>query len=179
MNGWGYDWRNCDRDQDIDFDYRLDYTIHVPQNVNVVLSAVNDGDIQVSKVTGGIIANNVNGDIELGDLVQAIDAHTINGDVTVNYVRQPVKQSRFYTLNGNINANFPKGLAADVNFKSFNGEFYTNVAKLDNLPVTVEKEPTKKGTRYQVNGNRFRAGNGGVLLDFETFNGNVYLKEAQ
>jgi hypothetical protein len=41
----------------------------------------------------------------------------------------------------------------------------------------VEKKETEKGTKFKVNGNRFKVGNGGVLLDFETFNGNVYLKE--
>ena len=32
--------------------------------------------------------------------------------------------------------------------------------------------------KYKVNGNRFKIGSGGAtFLDFETFNGNVYLKE--
>jgi len=45
------------------------------------------------------------------------------------------------------------------------------------LPVVVEKKPRKEGIEYKINGNRFKVGSGGVSLDFETFNGNVYLKE--
>jgi hypothetical protein len=40
-----------------------------------------------------------------------------------------------------------------------------------------EKEERENGTKYKVNGNRFKIGNGGVPLEFETFNGDVYLKE--
>ncbi len=31
--------------------------------------------------------------------------------------------------------------------------------------------------KYKVKGNQYQIGSGGMLLDFETFNGNVYLKE--
>jgi hypothetical protein len=175
--GWGYHW-DCKADCDPEFEYVMNFKIKVPSKANIVVTTVNNGDIIASKVIGSVVAQNVNGSIRLEDLTQAAYAHTINGDVTVNYAKHPQTECRFYTLNGNINANFPKGLAANVNFKSFNGEFFTNVSDLDNLPIKVEKEATSKGTKFSVNGNRFKAGGGGTLLDFETFNGNVYLKEA-
>jgi hypothetical protein len=176
--GWGYQW-DCKTDCNLEFEYVMNYTIKVPSKTNVVVTTVNNGDIAASKILGAVVAQNVNGSIRLSDLVQSAYAHTINGDVTINYTKHPQTDCRFYTLNGNINANFPKGLAANVNFKSFNGDFYTNVSDLDNLPVTVRKEATSKGTKYSVSGNHFKAGGGGTLLDFETFNGNVYLKEVQ
>lgn len=176
--GWGYQW-NCNTDCNLDVKYTMNFRIKVPLNTNTIVTTVNDGDIVVAKVMGAVVARNVNGSIRLEDLTQTAYAHTINGDVTVNYTKHPQTECRFYTLNGNINANFPKGLAANVNFKSFNGEFFTNVASLDNLPINVEKEATPKGTKFTISGNRFKAGGGGTLLDFETFNGNVYLKEVQ
>ncbi len=71
-----------------------------------------------------------------------------------------------------------KDWAASVSFESYNGDFYTNVADLESLPVQMEKKETSKGVKYKLKGNRFRVGKGGnVNLDFETFNGDVYLKE--
>ena len=64
-----------------------------------------------------------------------------------------------------------------MNFKSFQGEFFSNVANLESLPLEVKKEGRDKETKYTVSGSRFKIGSGGALLDFETFNGNVYLKE--
>jgi hypothetical protein len=45
------------------------------------------------------------------------------------------------------------------------------------LPLTVEKVEGKPGVQYKIKGNRYKVRNGGVNLDFETFNGDVYLKE--
>lgn len=176
-NGWGYLWSEDKEDCDEKADYSFDYVVKVPKSVNVLVSTVNDGDLKIENVAGGVVANNVNGSIELSGLSREASAHTINGDVDISYEKNPLKPCRFYTLNGDINAWFQKGLAAELSFESFNGELYTNVNGLESLPVQMEKESTKNGVKYKINGNRFKIGAGGVLLDFETFNGNVYLKE--
>jgi hypothetical protein len=64
-----------------------------------------------------------------------------------------------------------------LGFQSFNGSLYTNIDRLETLPAQVEKEKKDGQIRYKINDNRFKVGAGGPLLDFETFNGNVYLKE--
>src|SRR5690606_1033594 len=101
----------------------------------------------------------------------------VNGDVDLDYSKNPTTECRYYTLNGNINAFFVKGLAANVAFESFNGDFYTNVAELESLPAELQKQSSGKGVKYKLGGSRFKVGKGGPLLDFETFNGNVFLKE--
>jgi len=177
QNGWGYNWNNDSDDCKTVYDYTLDYVIKVPRLVNIIVSTVNQGDLKVENLGGSIVANNVNGGITLSGISREASANTINGDVDVTYTKNPQKACRFYTLNGDINAWFQKGLAANMSFESFNGELFTNVAQLESLPVVVEKSETKKGIKYKVNGNRFKIGEGGVVLDFETFNGNVYVKE--
>ncbi|HTF17952.1 MAG TPA: hypothetical protein VK658_07760 [Chryseolinea sp.] len=179
---YGYDWccNNCNNGCEcrLDFDYRMDFVVKVPYNVNVVASTVNNGNISVSKARGIVNADNINGSIKLTDLMREASASTINGDVDIEYTTNPKKDCRFYSLNGDINAWFQRGLAASMSFESFNGDFYTNINNLENLPMEVEKETDSKGVKYKVNGNRYRIGNGGAaMLDFETFNGNVYLKE--
>ncbi len=177
QNGWGYNWNSNNDDCKTLYDYTLDYVIKVPRLVNILVSTVNQGDLKVENLAGSIVANNVNGGITLVGISREAYANTINGDVDVTYTKNPQNACRFYTLNGDINAWFQKGLAANMSFESFNGELFTNVAHLESLPVMVEKSETKKGTKYKVNGNRFKIGEGGVVLDFETFNGNVYVKE--
>jgi hypothetical protein len=179
--GWGYNWNGCNDDQnwrkDDGFDYKFDFVIRVPAGVNVVASTVNNGDVEILNTRSAVVANNVNGSIRLKNIAGATYANTINGDVDLDYTRNPDKDCRFYTLNGNINANFKKGLGADMSFESFNGSLYTNVARLESQPVALEKKMKDGGVKYKISGNRFKIGDGGVHLDFETFNGNVYLKE--
>lgn len=177
-SGWGYSWSDCQGERcDPPYDYILDFTLKVPSSVNLLVSTVNDGDIAVSGMRAALRVDNINGSIKLSHITKEASASTINGDVDVEYDKNPDKACRFYTLNGDINAWFQKGLAANMSFESYNGDFYTNVEQLESLPVAVEKEERGDGTKYKVNGNRFKIGNGGVLLDFETFNGDVYLKE--
>jgi hypothetical protein len=176
-NGWGYNWNQRNNDCDMPYEYKMDFTLKVPTSVHVIASTINEGDITIENVKGMVDANNINGSIRLTNLIREADASTINGDVDIEYSVNPPKDCRFYTLNGDINALFQKGLAASLSFESFNGSFYTNINDLKPLPVKVEKSAKGEGIKYKVNGNRYQVGTGGAYLDFETFNGNVYLKE--
>jgi hypothetical protein len=176
-NGWGYNWDCNNGNCRSEYDYKMDFTLRVPNSIQLMVSTVNEGDIIVENVKGSVDADNVNGSIRLMNLEREADASTVNGDVDIEYSSNPSKDCRFYSLNGDINALFRKGLAASMSFESFNGNFYTNIDKLEPLPVRVIKTNNKEGIKYKVNGNRYQIGNGGAYLDFETFNGNVYLKE--
>jgi len=182
-NEWGYNWC-CDNNMNCnncncrtEYDYKMDFVLKVPAAVHVMVSTINDGDISIVNVSGAVKADNINGSIKLNNLVREANASTINGDVDIEYSSNPKKDCRFYTLNGDINAWFQKGLAASMSFESFNGSFYTNIDRLEALPVQVEKKNVGDGVKYKVNGNRYKIGSGGAFLDFETFNGDVYLKE--
>lgn len=181
---WGYNWccdnnRNCNTcDCRTEYDYKMDFVLKVPTAVHLMVSTINDGNISIENVSGSVKANNINGSIKLNNLVREANVSTINGDVDIEYLSNPKKDCRFYTLNGDINAWFQKGLAASMSFESFNGSFYTNIDRLEALPAQVEKKNAgDDGIKYKVNGNRYKIGAGGAFLDFETFNGNVYLKE--
>ncbi|HQQ96628.1 MAG TPA: hypothetical protein PLX35_05160 [Cyclobacteriaceae bacterium] len=174
---WGYNWDRHHGEQEKEYDYSMEFLIKVPQSSHVYASTINNGDIQVKAVQGAVYADNINGSIRLTDLSGKTYASTINGSVDVNYVSNPSGDSRYYSLNGDINANFHPGLSAELSFKSFNGEFYSGVDEITSLPVRVEKFNKGDGLGYRVNGNRYKVRNGGPLLDFETFNGDVYLRE--
>jgi DUF4097 and DUF4098 domain-containing protein YvlB len=174
---WGYSWDQQGRSCHESYHYTLDFVVKIPSSVNVLVSTINDGDINVENVKGAVTAHNINGSIRLQNLSREAEAHTINGNVDVEYVQNPKRDCRFYSLNGDINALFQKGLAASMSFESFNGSLYTNIARLEHLPVHVERKQNKEGMKYKVNNNRYQIGTGGALLDFETFNGDVIIKE--
>lgn len=176
FNGWGYDWSG-DRCESR-YDYTMDFVVKVPSAVHLAVSTVNRGDIEIRKTSGSVMADNVNGGIRLSDISGATQASSINGGLNLDFSGNPSGDSRFYSLNGDITANFRKGLAAQLAFKSFNGDLYSSVEELTPMPVQLEKtDRGGDGTRYRVSGNRYKVRQGGPLLDFETFNGEVYVKE--
>ena len=176
LNNWGYNRNACNPDE-AGYNFRMNFTVRVPQGTNLTASTINEGEISISKVSGSVRARNVNGGIELTDLSSSTWAHTVNGDVNISYAKNPDAACSFYTLNGDINADFISGLSSTVSFKSYNGNLFTNLDELVSLPIDVHEQQTEKGKKYNVDGNRYQVGNGGALLDFETFNGNVYLRE--
>ncbi len=172
---WRYDWDDCHQD---DPQFQFDFDVAVPANAQVVVSTVNNGDISVDKIEQAIFANNINGSITLNNIIGQVRAHTINGHVNLHYLKNPEKSSRFYSLNGNINAHYIKNLSADLSFKSFNGELFTNIKEWEHQPVMVRNTKGPNGTTYKVGDkSEIKIRGGGVQLDFETFNGNVYIKE--
>ncbi len=174
---WGYSWDDRGRSCHELYHYTLDFVVTVPAGVNLLVSTINDGDVSVENVKGVVKAHNINGAIRLQNLASESEAHTINGDVDIEYSQNPQRECRFYTLNGDINALFEKGLTASLGFQSFNGSLFTNIDRLETLPAQIEKEKKNGQIKYKINDNRFKVGAGGPFLEFETFNGNVYLKE--
>lgn len=174
-NKWNNDHRK------IQYRYNLNFTIKVPKSMNLSVSTINNGDITVADVSGFMKVNNINGKITVKNAQKANDIHTINGDVNINYTVLPPDNAKYYTLNGNLTVVFPNNLSADCSFKSFNGDFYTDFEDVEKLPAHVTKtiNETDKGTTHKLSkGSRIRIGSGGKNLNFETFNGNIYIKKS-
>jgi hypothetical protein len=172
--------RNRNWNRRIDYRSTLNYIIKVPADINLHVSTVNNGEIDVKNVTGAIKANNINGGISLTNAKGATDVHTINGDVTINYLVSPPEKSSYYTLNGNIRVTYPASFSGDLQFKSFNGEFFTDFPDTQILAPEVTKNIEHKGdgTVYKLDKKTsIRIGNGGRKFKFETFNGNIYIKK--
>lgn len=161
------------------YEYRIDFTLKVPKRININASTVNNGEISIKNVEGKFNGNNVNGGILFDQVAGAVCAHTINGDVTVNFTKVPVENCKIYDFNGDIKVNIPKGFSADVTFETTQGDFFTDIEDItlkgpDLLPVKNKG----KGVAFKVETKeKLQVRKGGILFEFETFNGNVYLKE--
>jgi hypothetical protein len=172
---WHYD-----NDREVDYNFTVDFTVKVPENINLHISTVNDGLIVVNNVAGNLHVSNVNDRIEIKNARGTTFAHTINGDVKVTYLNNPPDASSYYTINGDINVGYQPDLSADLQFKSMNGEFFTDFTGIQMLPASVTKEENKKGDSkvYKLNAQTsVRFGKGGKTFKFETLNGNIYIKK--
>lgn len=175
-----HSWSRGNNDTHIDYTVKLQYTVKVPNQVDLYLSTVNEGNILVKNVYGALKINNVNGGIEIANAKGTTSAHTVNGPVTVTYLRNPPEASSYYSVNGELNVTYPQDLSADVQFKSMNGEFFTDFPNTEVLPGRVSKTETKNGngTTYKLSkASDIRFGAGGKTFRFETLNGNIYIKK--
>ncbi len=178
LEGWNQWDNNCKWNPR--YDYEFNFTLKVPKAINLKAGTVNNGEVKATNLSGKLKISNVNGGIVAEKISGSINATTVNGDVTIRFLNEPKDDCKFYTLNGDINAYFPKGLDAYVGFKTFQGDFFTN---LDDIEVTAPqvsktKANKEKGVSFKLDtSQRMKAGNGGVNLKFETFNGNAYLRE--
>jgi hypothetical protein len=171
-NGNGTNYRGDDY-----YGYRVvyDFDVQVPYDTEVVVKAINQGDIQVKKTTGDYDIHGLNGGIEMEDVAGSGVVQTLNGAVKVTYSKNPVKATQFHTLNGSVDVYFHAGLDADLKFKKLNGGIYTDFEVMA-LPQTVGGSNQNGKFIYrsdrQIGG---RAGKGGPELAFETLNGSIRL----
>lgn len=165
---------------DIDYDYNFDITLKVPAHTNLVVSTVNNGEIAVNNVTGNIRAKNVNGGITLKGAAGKTEATTVNGKVEVTFVKNPPADCKFKTINGDINVYYVPKLNAALAYKTMNGEFFTDVEDVARMPIKVTQNTSNNGanTIYKIDKTQtYQVGKGGVSFQFETLNGNIYLKK--
>lgn len=162
-----------------------DVVIQVPVNTSLKLSCVNGGDISVDRISGEIEVNNVNGGVTLTNVSGSVIAHALNKNVVVKLNQiTPEKSMSFSSLNGDIDVTLPADTKARIKLKTDNGEIYTDFdVRLDpsaRQPV-VEDGRSNRG-KYRVRIDRAMYGTingGGPEFQFQTFNGNVYIRKAK
>jgi hypothetical protein len=145
----------------------------------VELSTVNDGEIVVKNIDGDYDVHNVNGGIDMEKIGGSGEVYALNGDVTIDFVKNPSKNSRFGSLNGEVRLYFRPNLSADFYLKTFNGEIFSDFP-VSYLPLRAETLSEKKRGRYVYKVNRqtaVRAGDGGPEIELDGFNGDMFILE--
>lgn len=166
-------------DQRRKYHVRYDFVIRVPRQIDLELSTVNDGEIEVADVRGAYDVANVNGGVRLMHIDGSGDVTTVNGEIEVIFDGNPSEASRFTTVNGTLDAAFQPDLSADLEMKTMNGEIRSHfeVAPL----ALAEPETRSVGDRTVIqmdHWTRVRIAQGGPRLTFETLNGDVLIRNA-
>ena len=177
-----WDWENRNHGGHVPYDYQLDFTVYIPQDLGLTVSTVNKGEVHVEKVNAPMDINNVNGGITLTQVDGTSKAHTINGNVIAHFTSIPKQDCRFYTLNGTMKIHYPPSLSAQLDIKTTNGNFFTDYDDFESLPTPIQKikKTSSGGTRYKIGkSSQYKLGSGGPQIALETFNGDIYLIKNQ
>ncbi|MGD1947812.1 MAG: DUF4097 family beta strand repeat-containing protein [Croceivirga sp.] len=175
--GLRFNW--CNNYEEPVYRHKLSFTVKVPKGVNLNIGTVNEGDIYIANTSGNFIkVNNVNGGIDLKNVEGKTNLHCINGEVNVSYASNPAEDSKYYSLNGDINIVYQNALSADVSFKTMNGELFTDFDIAKQFVRTQKENSEKRKGKFKYQSTPVvQIGGGGLQLDFETLNGNVFIKK--
>ena len=145
-------------------DVSVDFTVHVPANVNFVGKTINGG-ISVLGLNSNVVTKTINGSIKISTTGYA-EADTINGEINAKFLNGSWPSTlSFKTLNGEINLDLPANLNASIDIKTLNGAINSD------FPLTVTETKGKKAVRGTI-------GSGGRDLVLKTLNGSINLRIA-
>lgn len=172
-------YRWCNNSYELTYEHNLNITVKVPKTMLLDVSTVNEGEIHVKNTKSNYLtASNINGGITLTQITGKTKVNCINGPVTISYADNPKEPSEYYSLNGDINISYQEALSANITFKSMNGEMFTDF-DINKQYMLTNKLPSYSGkARYKFEAKPVvQIGDGSVDFDFETLNGNVYIKK--
>ncbi len=160
----------------------LDVTARVPRNTSLKLETVNQGHVKVVGAEGEHEISNTNGAITAERIAGSLIAETVNGPVTVTFTSvSSDRPMSFASLNGNVDVTLPAGSRADVVLDSGNGEVYTDF-ELALATAQPRIDKGRDGGRFRVEVSREMRGTingGGPELRFETFNGDIFVRQGE
>lgn len=157
---------------------KMDFTVHVPRDIDIKVKTVNQGRVVVRDTKGNFVVRNVNGDIEMDDVAGSGTARTVNGPVVVSFRQNPKENSEFKTINGNVELKFAPDLSADFRLKTFNGGIYSDFP-VTAMPVHAMQEE-RRGSKVIYRSDRYaevRVKSGGPQIQVENLNGDIRILE--
>ena len=157
------------------------FDVQVPVNTQVDVSTVNDGQINISGIRGGISASNVNGPVIVHDLYSCELVESINGVVKLNFERAPDTDCNIETLNGDITLTMPASTGLDVAINRFNGRMTTDF-QVDTYAIPPQIEHTQENgkNRYRIQQLAgIRLADGGPTFAISSFNGDIRIQKTQ
>ena len=160
--------------------HACDIFVEVPVHIDLNLSTVNAGEIEVEGVDGEHEISNVNGAITLKRIGGSVVAHTTNGAINVTLTRvTPGKSMAFTTLNGAVDVSLPPSTKANLRLRSDQGQLFTD---FDFTQQAVEMKETREpnGRTMKEIGKVIGGAinGGGPEFELRSFNGSVYVRKA-
>ena len=142
---------------------KVDFTIHMPQNLRFVGKNVNGG-VRAESMGRYVEADSVNGGIHISTQSWA-SAKSVNGSIEARIGRAEWSGDlEFKTVNGSIKLELPTNLSTELDFKSVNGHLESD------FPLTMQGSIGKHSVHGTI-------GSGGRSLDLKTVNGSGELRK--
>jgi len=141
------------------------YEVTLP--AGTVLDSVDtvNGDVNISGVSGEVVAESVNGDLEISGLADDAALSTVNGSIEAEFVKLEGQQRvKAETVNGRVTIILPADADVDVSADTLNGG-------INARDFNLETEEGFVGS--DLNG---KIGNGSARLNIDTVNGSVKIR---
>ncbi len=156
----------------------VNFEVKVPSQFSLQLNTHHDGYIEVSNVTGEIVADGHHEDVVLNNIGGSAIVDTHHGEIKVSFTSiSPNTPMAFSTYHGDIDIEFPQSVNGSMKIKTTKGEIYTDFE----LDLKVESAVVKSGgsgTKIEVGGwLKGDIGSGGPEYLFSTYHGDVILRE--
>ncbi len=161
------------------YKYHMDITVKIPQNTNIKVSTINNGDISITGIDAQTLnVNNINGAINMVDVAGQTTVNAINKDINISYRNNPTADSSFESINGDLNISFAGQPNAEVVYRTVHGELYI-AYEVSMLAPEVKRtvEQKKHGIQYKLDAeSRLKIGSGGPEYRFQTLNGDIKIQ---
>jgi putative adhesin len=142
---------------------QVQYSVRVPSNIEVHVSTVNGG-IEISGVTGRVLAEATNGGIRGREIAGPIEASTTNGGVDVELTKVAESGVKLETTNGGIKLRLPTDAKASISARIVNGG-------IDTEGFSIQK--TGENSRRRLDGD---LNGGGPRIQLEGTNGGISIR---
>ncbi len=140
---------------------QVQYTVRVPVGVEAKFSTVNGG-VEVSGLSGRVIAETTNGGVSARNISGPIEASTTNGGVDVELARLAEGGAKLECTNGGIRLRLPAESKASISASVTNGGINAE-------GLSIEKtESSRRRLEGRLNG-------GGAPIRLEGTNGGIHI----
>lgn len=150
------------------------YTIRVPRKVAILYQQLNwqSSEVAISNVDGDLEVRTNNASIDLTNVTGPIVANTTNGEIKVLFssVSQE-KPTAISTINGAIDITLPASTKSTLKLSSISGEMYTDF----DLGLKNTKDGLSRvGGSHHIEGT---TNGGGVDIQLKTINSNIFIRK--
>jgi len=145
---------------------QVTYDVIVP--ASSVLDSVEtvNGDVNISGVSGKVVAESVNGDLDISDLEGDVSLATVNGGVAADFTKCEGEQNiKAETVNGRVTITLPEDADVQVSADTLNGG-------INGRDFGLETEKGFVGS--DLNG---KIGDGSARLNVDTVNGSIKIRK--
>ena len=141
------------------------YEVIVPVGTNLDSVETVNGNVNISGVSGKVVAESVNGDLDVSDLAGDVELSTVNGGIEAEFsMLEDQQRVKMETVNGRVTINLPEDADVDINADTLNGGINAKDFGL---------EADKGFVGSDLNG---KIGDGGARLNIDTVNGSIKIR---
>ena len=142
------------------------YEVIVPAGTRLDSVETVNGSVNISGVSGKVVAESVNGDLDISDLQGDVELSTVNGGIDAGFVTLGTQQRvKVETVNGRVNIFLPESADVEINADTLNGGINASDFGLE----------TDKG--FVGSDLNAKIGNGSARLNIDTVNGAIKIKK--